>query len=672
MKILIFAHSGMPGGAEHALRRLVNLLTVEHTVEIVLPSADQGEAAYYQSLGLFCHLLPAPIALPNVSSALLTLSTFDLDGIASALEARGFDFAISNTIATLHGAIISARLRIPHVYYAHEHLDSPELTPTAISKQAYLDIVQSGADGILSCSSFVAGQFRSRKLSMETLPPYDYSLGPIDRPYDPSAERAIQVIGTQSFRKNPQFAATLAKSLRLRGLDVRLDIIGSGNDASAKLGRILQKRHVNFRIFDHLPDPYSVNRDARVVTLVCAGCEPYGLTIPESLRRRIPVIATRSGGPQEMLPDDLLYDHNDLDRCARLAEEAFLEYDKHVARAADLYRSLALRWNPPQLPASLTRALERARSAFQPRADGPLQRVFSDVKTLLAPGITLDEITQNISTVASSQGPCQPKESVAALIQCERERPGTAVVADVRSFNVVPFSYSPEMDRLYEKGLGLAVELASTFDDAARTHMAAFIVCALAELRARLARAPKVLAVGDGLGIDSLRLANCGLDVDYMDYSRSRMASIAALNFESAARKNAKHGIPRVIRDVTLKYDAVVCLEVIEHVAAPEAFSSSIAEYLRDDGLLFISDCFNGVEDRWPTHLLANEPLAGMLPALLSEHFDFLSCNKSPFGKPFLFRKASRGNSRSTSWQKLLTNRDLVHHFISSQLDIGL
>jgi hypothetical protein len=64
-----------------------------------------------------------------------------------------------------------------------------------------------------------------------------------------------------------------------------------------------------------------------------------------------------------------------------------------------------------------------------------------------------------------------------------------------------------------------------------------------------------------------------------------------------------------------------------------------ISVNLKLGGLLFISECFDGIYDRWPTHLYLNEKFASTLPVLSAPFFKFLDVNTLPFGKPYLFSK---------------------------------
>ncbi len=177
------------------------------------------------------------------------------------------------------------------------------------------------------------------------------------------------------------------------------------------------------------------------------------------------------------------------------------------------------------------------------------------------------------------------------------------------------------------------------------------------------------MALGDGIGIDAIRLASAGFSVDYMDYDSSNMSKIASFNFLSSKKISSIDLDICIINNVTQKYDAVVCLEVIEHVSSPFDFSESICNYLKDDGLLFISECFNGIENRWPTHLYTNERYSGLLPFILLKHFKLMNFNQQPFGKPFVFAKSL--NNELSDALELLLHRITMISLVNNQLDVG-
>ena len=167
-----------------------------------------------------------------------------------------------------------------------------------------------------------------------------------------------------------------------------------------------------------------------------------------------------------------------------------------------------------------------------------------------------------------------------------------------------------------------------------------------------------------------MRLAAAGFSVDYMDYDGSKMAEIATLNFELLRQKSAMFDNVKVIRKVDKLYDVVICLEVIEHVGDPFDFAKDIAAYLDVEGELYISECFNGIEDRWPTHLLSNERYAGCLPFLMLDHFTFVTQNMIPLAKPYVFRKDNAAKD-ADQLINLLGNRTIFSQLFNNKFDIG-
>ena len=185
----------------------------------------------------------------------------------------------------------------------------------------------------------------------------------------------------------------------------------------------------------------------------------------------------------------------------------------------------------------------------------------------------------------------------------------------------------------------------------------------------------RTLALGDGIGLDTLRLVDAGLDVDYIDYDASLTAQVARMNFEVYGSQRAEHaGLVRVIRNPAEEapYDAVVCLEVIEHVPDPMGFLQMLADRLAPGGLLFISECFDGVRDHWATHLQSVEDLSGLLPVMARDVglvLDDLTIK--PYGKPYVLRKPLAGEKPAGLACQLRGDKGLLRQLMSAQLQVG-
>jgi 2-polyprenyl-3-methyl-5-hydroxy-6-metoxy-1,4-benzoquinol methylase len=286
--------------------------------------------------------------------------------------------------------------------------------------------------------------------------------------------------------------------------------------------------------------------------------------------------------------------------------------------------------------------------------------------------LTSDDVLRNIVSVMRNQGQLPEFKDIQNLINTERQHPGTAVRSDMAIFDVVPYAMTSQMDKLYREGFGLAIELASTYMDISRIQMASFIVSNLMQEQDNKKLKLSVLALGDGAGIDSIRLANAGFDVDYIDYDQSNMAKLAIENFKTFERNNTDPNItaPNCITKLSRTYDALICLEVIEHVPEPEKFIEQMANFLKPNGVVYISECFNGIEERWPTHLASNEQFSGLLPFMMNKLFYLEGINRSPLGKPYIFRK--RELSDSGSVMDLFKNRTVLQSLILHKINLGI
>lgn len=675
MKILLFAHSSSPGGAENALRHLVNLLRLRHhEVHLVLPSIDSHEGRYYQSLGLRCFEFPIPMALPNLTQALLTLLQINWLDVTKTLQQEGYGLMISNTMATLHGNLIAHMLRIPHITYIHEFLEDAELLPTSLGRLRYLHLISEGSVGLLGCSRMALSQFDTLSGTIQprmVLTPFDFTQSPVTRPLTVSPRRVLQVIGTLSHRKNGVFASAVVKALNVLGQPVELIFVGTSNNAEVKLKQVLRKRGISATVLPHQSDPYEKNLGMNAITLVCARSEPFGLTLAESLCLGVPAVAARCGGPEEILPPDRLFDIDDVDGCVRILLSIWNDYEEACAQTRSTYDRLHKEAIQIQPEDTLTKFVEDL--SLRTSADrSSIADLLQMLKHLVEAPVGLNLLTQSILSVATENGLNLKVENLMELIELERLQPGRAVTADIVKFGAIPFGMSAEMGQLYQQGLGLAIELAATSSDPGRVEMAAFIACSLWQVAQDSTDPLTVLALGDGVGTDSIRLALAGFTVHYMDYEQSNMAKIAAHNFEACAAAIAGSNVnqpPRIVQKVEQKYDAVVCLEVIEHVSDLENFISFIADSLKPNGFVYISDCFNGVEDRWPTHLICNEGYAGQLPFLMHSRFKLVDCNRLPYAKPYVFRK--RMTQEYPSILELLHHRDVMTHLVMQQLDLG-
>jgi glycosyltransferase involved in cell wall biosynthesis/SAM-dependent methyltransferase len=663
MNILIFSHSCNIGGAENALISMVSELGNEHTITISFPNTQGPLIDYFTSKNIKCVSLPMGFSLPNPHEALVKFSQVCNDNVIDQIRKLKFDMIICNTIVTLHGLLLAKILKIPSILYAHEKLEfDTDLAPHGCSSKFYLELVGMMSNHIICASEYIKKSFTPFNNKVSVLYPFTEYTQTIETPTINDALVSISVIGIKSVRKNTHFAITVLKALRLRGMNVELHLIGQNGSGMHLLEKKLTIRaEPNIYLHPNQSDPYTIG-NGKKITLITAICEPFGLTMVESLFRGIPVVASKCGGPEEVLPKSYLYEVDDLDSCVRNIEEVVSNYKTHATMAKKTYKNFIKKHTKKERTKIISSAIHSANQDFSKNGNQSNSLNWEDFKILAEIPLSNEDIVKNIAEVTNSS-----TDIIKVQLTKERALPGVSVMNDMRKFDVVPFATSNNLNTLYKDGTGLSIQLLSYISDIGKVSMLSYILLALRE-KQQIKPIKKVLCLGDGMGIDSIRFAQCGYDVDYLDFDSSKMGQIAELNFKKIKESNPTLKL-NIIKTPVQKYDAVISLEVIEHVDDPVDFLKFIHSMMSEDGFLFISECFDGIHDIWATHILKHEEFANLLPLLASPYFKLVDMNNNPFGKPYMFQKIDAVTPEVLSFLK---NREWIINFINTKLKIGI
>lgn len=651
MKIDIYSHSSSFGGAESALYALIRLLIEKNDIRVFLPKLKgtffdilcSADIATYQHSFIGC----LPQAYRMIDSDLYEVGATSVADINSVKP----DLVVANTITMPHVLLFARANGIPSLVYAHEYLTGdPDLSPNGCSSDYYLQQVENLANHVLAASKFVASQFDPERTSL--LYPFDNSSVNAHSRATRSLKKFLNekfasirfttrrikikkllAIGGRSKRKNFGFSIDMHKSLQLKGVDQSLLLIGHEGTTTSELTKRIHRRKVkpSVTVLGEQSDPYRF-ANGQPINLISSIVEPFGLTIVESLARGIPVVASRCGGPQEILPEKLIYDIGNHDQCAKILEQVWGNYPEACVEAKKIYAAIVEKNHPVARFMTLSNAIRQtiALPMYRKSPDVFFAKYHNSV-------LTMDEVISSIGKIAQERSLGLSTVEIRELISQELKRPGAAIQRDIQYFRITPFSHSSAMDDLYREGIGLGIELAAHLDDVGKRRMMNFVLLTMLELQSKLSRPLKVLCLGDGLGLDSITLASNGFDVDYMDYEHSVMSECAKLNLMKAITK--KEMSVRTVTRVDGRYDCVMCLEVIEHVPDPVSFMRFISDALNPEGRLFLSECFEGIEDRWQTHLYNNEKYSYSLLDVSEECFSLVDLNLDPISKPMVFRK---------------------------------
>lgn len=649
-RIALFGHSPYFGGAESAFVNLVKLvIAAGHTPVVFLPESKKSDLGdVFKAMNVTVDLFERHSIYGNTANALLDLSNRNLDKVAHAVQSHACEMVISNSSTFVEGALVAEKLGLPHIWSIHEMQQrNPEQPRGGLADGAFAQWFAALSDHQLFCSAATQDAHMlniSVQPKSTVLPPFlDSSADLKQRRSMTSDDDRVNLmfIGAPTVRKNPVFAIEVLAALRARGRNVHLNCLGGRRDHTGLVDSLLKRRglkpYVHF--LGKVADPYQYC-SGKAINFICAKSEPFGLTVPESLSRGIPVIAPNFDGPSETLDKSCQFELNNIDQCVRLIEHVSDGYERASQDALANYKRWQHRFTVAHQTELVREAIDDAMTNYRPKVL-PFELRPKHLQQALTPDIlTRESVIDSIAVVTGKSS-----EWISGEVDKEKRADGTAVGADVKAFDVVPYQPSKQMDELYRSGLSFAIELAANYSDGARIKMAAFILVRLCTERTRLGRNLKVLAVGDGIGSDSIRLAGAGFDVDYMDYESSVTSRVATENFRKF--KQTAHpdaGQLRVLNRneiATAHYDAVISLEVIEHVEQPQEFLDFLNAQLKQEGLLFLSDCFAGITTYWQTHLLSNERLSGLIPLMAAQSgFAFEGFNQAPLCKPYVFKKS--------------------------------
>jgi 2-polyprenyl-6-hydroxyphenyl methylase/3-demethylubiquinone-9 3-methyltransferase len=124
----------------------------------------------------------------------------------------------------------------------------------------------------------------------------------------------------------------------------------------------------------------------------------------------------------------------------------------------------------------------------------------------------------------------------------------------------------------------------------------------------------KILDIGCGGGLATIPMARLGAEVTGID--PSQQAIIAASNKATElGLNNVRHicAMPELFMEPERSFDAILCLDVVEHVENLEIFAACVAKFLKPDGAVIIST-INKTPKSFLQAIVAAEYILKMLP----------------------------------------------------------
>ncbi|MBN1975032.1 MAG: methyltransferase domain-containing protein [Sedimentisphaerales bacterium] len=225
------------------------------------------------------------------------------------------------------------------------------------------------------------------------------------------------------------------------------------------------------------------------------------------------------------------------------------------------------------------------------------------------------------------------EQAIRDNLRREFEQPGANVVKAFAEASLSPYTWSEELVKFYERADAFIYELVLWNRNSLKRRMRSYIAKYLCQYEGT---GRKVLCVGDGLGFDSFYFAQKGQKVTYYEVPgfshrfASRLFSPAGADIKIASEPQQ---IPSGY------FDAVVCLDVLEHVRDAPAFVKQLVSFIRPGGVLIVHAPFYMIHPSNPTHLKANRKYSGSIKLYTDCGLKLI--NGRFFWNPLIFEKIS-------------------------------
>jgi glycosyltransferase involved in cell wall biosynthesis len=327
IRVLFVCHDANMFGAQRTLLTLLSAIDRRMcSPMLVIPyEGPMGRAAAELGIPVFVERLVHWVPDFRVSSMrkrLRYLNRFlwTLNARSRAIERviaeHGIDLVYTNTVTCVEGAIAAWRTRTPHVWHIHEPiLQNSELFPL-LPYRLYSMAVDFLSEAIIFCSKALARDYQ--ELSGKAF--IIYNGLPLPSVRNRFAARAnvtskldidagaklVAVVGALQPRKDHLTFLAAVKQVTQRVEDAVFLIVGTGFESHTDL---IRRRISDLQLDSRVKllgwwqgDIHDLLA-ATDVLVISSEQESFGLTAIEALAMETPVVATRCGGPEEVVTD---------------------------------------------------------------------------------------------------------------------------------------------------------------------------------------------------------------------------------------------------------------------------------------------------------------------------------------------------------------------------------
>ncbi|WP_411825302.1 class I SAM-dependent methyltransferase [Luteolibacter sp. AS25] len=236
-----------------------------------------------------------------------------------------------------------------------------------------------------------------------------------------------------------------------------------------------------------------------------------------------------------------------------------------------------------------------------------------------------------------------PTRQVIQRLQSERANIGSSVKSAfnhaIKTDGAKRYVYNSAMERFYQNTDSFLYELAIWNMNGLKQDLGRWC----SDWISKKLGSSNVLSIGDGMGFECLRLKQAGHQVTYFEVP-GYSAEFAKRLFQRNNSEVQHLTNPDLIPSGT--FDAMICLDVLEHVPDPPSFVRMLKAHLRPGGIFIVHAPYYMIQANYPTHVASSRQYSG--DTGLYEDAGFRVIDGRPLWNPIVLQ-APGGDQFSTS-----------------------
>ena len=343
-KIVFIAHSFEYGGAQKCLYQFVSYCCALGIRILIIGPKYGPQVADFEKLGVDV----APISLTSImtgqvrssrikQSLKIILDTINIAGIL--LKFRP-ELVYTNTSVVISGAIASKLLRVRHFWHIHENYDTMQIN-SVIPPKVLGWIIEKFSEKVIFVST-LAMKSLLLEGSTKTVVVHngiDLSNFTYFKPERLGKKAVIGFVGTIAYRKGLDILfKSIALLINAYQIDVILEIWGEGDSQYLAFLKAMAKElniDDNIRFAGYSSNLSNILPKFNVLVVPSRG-ESFSLVVIEGMAAGVPVVATKCGGPEEIIDngvDGLLVPSEDYESLAKAIKQVIENPDKAKSMA---------------------------------------------------------------------------------------------------------------------------------------------------------------------------------------------------------------------------------------------------------------------------------------------------------------------------------------------------